>query len=896
MATVLEEINRCDTAITGNITSLASDRGLMSVNILNNVRNLINQVALLISTNDMSTDSKYADIETAMKLVGTRADLAFLRIFYKQTQAAVSHYTLDDEGAERLMLKYYEVLIKIRDYLQVNYQISILESLNDFPLNTDSSQQQYYESIVAKIDGLSQEVEGRKNNYYIHRVRPFFVKNKVYYEIVFSPAIDRDNKFNRRIAFSDDRVFGNYATDLWLVRSEIEIDGILVPIEIVQSWRTNIRPCEFDNLGKIFDLDVKANRSQKDYLPIMDFISGYHMSLVEVIDLDDRLFNGFVEKVKVPGYKSTIIDLIVRVRQFCKRGEVCSNVIRYLLLNMRNVTIKSQYPYYGMDDCMSNINLSKKIFPFDKMPFCTSLKDHNPRLQDVLQAIPIVGREYELVARKILSNTEQRGMLYTPKSDFSEPDQVDDLIRQYNNRLHSGHANRIIEKHDDHYFIRGYEDDVKEIVKGLKSLTNGGIQNYKNDAETWLNQEDRGIDDDTKRNILVKLFDTSRVAVIYGAAGTGKTRMIEHISAYFDNEEKLYLANTKTAVSNLETRLGGKGTFMTVAKAAHSQSLESAVLFIDECSTVSNKDMVDILKRVKFDYLVLVGDVYQIQSIRFGNWFNIIRKFLAKRSVFELKVPFRTQDDNLIQFWSAIRNSSGIAEEIMARQGYSHRLDSTIFSELSDEEIILCLNYDRLYGVNNINRLLQAKNNGKSVIWNDSIYKVGDPIVFNESDAYGQVLFNNLKGKIVDIDSVNQASVEFVIDIIGMELSENDAEMAGLELVNANRIKIKVEKRHSNDSDDSRDDVRAVVPFQVAYAVTIHKAQGLEYESVKIVVTQDNEERVTQNIFYTAITRSTKKLKIYWSPEVQHKILSSFSDNSDNDLKIFLARNHNLLQ
>lgn len=895
MATVLEEIYRCDKAITGNITSLTEDRGLMSVNILNNVRNLINQVALLISTNDVNADSKYVDIEAAMRLVSTRSDLSFLRIFYNQTQGAVSHYTLDEEGAERLMLKYYEVLIKIRDYLHNNYDVGILKNLGDFPIDTDSSQQKYYENIADKINGLADGAGSVKDNYYIHRVRPFFVKGKVYYEIVFSPAIDRDNKFSRRIAFSSDRVFGNYATDLWLTKSQIEVDGIKVPIEIIESWNTNIRPCEFNNVGRIIGLDTKANRGQKDYLPIMDFVSRYQMSLVEIIDLDDKLFASFVRRVKVPDRKSTVVDLIQSVRKFCGSQSVGSNTIRYLLLNMRNATIKKQYPYYA-EECLSNVFLSKKVYPFEKMPFCTSLKEHNPRLQDVLLAIPIDGREHELVARKILANTEQRGMLYTPKDELPQSDGIDALVHRYNSRLYYGHSGRIIEKHDDHYFIRGYENDVKEIVKSLKSLCDTGVSDYEADVKSWLSQEDRGIDDDTKKHILSKLLDTSRVAVIYGAAGTGKTRMIEHISSYFAAEDKLYLANTKTAVSNLSTRLEGVGQFMTVAKSLQTSGLECSVLFIDECSTISNKDMVSILRWIKFDYLVLVGDIYQIESIRFGNWFNIIRKFLSKQSVFELEVPFRTKDDNLIQFWGAIRDRSGTAEEIMARQGYARRLNTTIFNELSDEEIILCLNYDGLYGVNNINKLLQSKNEGKSINWNGSVYKVGDPIVFNESDAYGQVLFNNLKGKIENIEVISAASVDFTLDIIGVDISDHDAANAGLELVGTNRIKIRVEKRHNNDNDDSSDDVRTVVPFQVAYAVTIHKAQGLEYESVKIVVTRDSEERVTQNIFYTAITRATKNLNIYWSPEVQHNILSSFTQEKDYDLGIFLSRNHNLLK
>jgi len=74
----------------------------------------------------------------------------------------------------------------------------------------------------------------------------------------------------------------------------------------------------------------------------------------------------------------------------------------------------------------------------------------------------------------------------------------------------------------------------------------------------------------------------------------------------------------------------------------------------------------------------------------------------------------------------------------------------------------------------------------------------------------------------------------------------------------------------------------AVVPFQVAYAVSIHKAQGLEFNSVKIVITDDIEDHITHSIFYTAITRAREKLKIYWSPEVGQKILSTIKPKDFN--------------
>ncbi|MBR3158027.1 MAG: ATP-binding domain-containing protein, partial [Atopobiaceae bacterium] len=64
--------------------------------------------------------------------------------------------------------------------------------------------------------------------------------------------------------------------------------------------------------------------------------------------------------------------------------------------------------------------------------------------------------------------------------------------------------------------------------------------------------------------------------------------------------------------------------------------------------------------------------------------------------------------------------------------------------------------------------------------------------------------------------------------------------------------------------------------FQIAYAMSIHKAQGLEYDSVKLVIPCEVDDLVTHDIFYTGVTRAKRRLRIYWEPESQEKILESF--------------------
>ena len=163
---------------------------------------------------------------------------------------------------------------------------------------------------------------------------------------------------------------------------------------------------------------------------------------------------------------------------------------------------------------------------------------------------------------------------------------------------------------------------------------------------------------------------------------------------------------------------------------------EYDLLVIDECSTVSNKDMRELLEKASFKLILLVGDTYQINSIRFGNWFSVVRKFIPDSAVFELQNPYRSNNEGLLTLGTRVRSMDDRIQELIARQDYSVTLDASIFNAAADDEIILCLNYDGLYGINNINRFLQESNPNEPVKWGIQQYKVGDPILFNESERF----------------------------------------------------------------------------------------------------------------------------------------------------------------
>ena len=228
--------------------------------------------------------------------------------------------------------------------------------------------------------------------------------------------------------------------------------------------------------------------------------------------------------------------------------------------------------------------------------------------------------------------------------------------------------------------------------------------------------------------------------------------MVDHIANYFNDKEKLVLAHTNPAIDNLRRRVTAQNsTFRTISSQIYRSASdpEYDLLVIDECSTVSNTDLIKVLEKACYKLLVLVGDVYQIESIQFGNWFGIIRSFLPSTSVFELTTPFRTRDDSLLGFWDKVRNIDADIAEVMAGNGYSTVLDKTLFVAQREDEIILCLNYDGLYGINNINRFLQSGNPALATTWGVSTYKTGDPVLFNETERFRPVIYNNLKGRIV---------------------------------------------------------------------------------------------------------------------------------------------------
>lgn len=228
----------------------------------------------------------------------------------------------------------------------------------------------------------------------------------------------------------------------------------------------------------------------------------------------------------------------------------------------------------------------------------------------------------------------------------------------------------------------------------------------------------------------------------------------------------------------------------------------------------------------------------------------------------------------------AVDNTHANRIRILKRAGLlPHEIDNTLY----------VLRKTRKFGLNNMNSYFQNANTETAVVWRDWKYKVGDHILFNDTDRFS-LLYNNLKGRIVQIELFD-SRIRFTVDV-EIPLTEQDCQNDGIEFIDiiddVTRIRFDVFDFEEEMADEDRK--KTIVPFQLAYAVSIHKAQGLEYRSVKVVIPSSNAEKITHGIFYTAITRAKEKLKIYWSSETMQEVVAGFSIDTSRQKSLAIIK------
>ena len=804
--------------------------------------------------------------------------ILFLYKLHNYLQASSSHYVIDEISAPRLLYKYLPYLIEIRNWFYNTYNVLLLNNVFKFTENQTSGMSEYYINIYNKISKYAiTKFEDTNYRYYVYKSIPIIINNIVFYETTIGIASNYASKFNRFIVYSKFKIDDRYAIKLNIIDEFIKIKNNIIPIRIATAFKVSIRPCEFNNLAKLIDINIKIQSNLSEYKFLMNYMTDSGLGIHEIILSNDEEYDSCKREILSNTDYPIIFTIFDKIREIIKKNEYGKNVLKYLLVNMNNNVIKDQRSREP-----NKYGLYIYNQPFDNYPIAMSIRRHKTSIYTLLEIFDLAPRKDELFYRKIRNRTNEKGVLYHSLEDLQITEAEAELYRgQINSKLYWDESSKIL-KLGKYYYIKKYEDSTRSIVEKLIQLSNEGISNYSNYINNELLTSGYNIDSPEKKDIILRLFESSKVACIYGPAGTGKSMIAKHISNLFSNSSKKYISNTHPAVMNMFRKIGGnKRDFMTI-KSYINNPQSSDILFIDECSMVSNDDMLKILELSNFNCLILLGDIHQIQAIDYGTWFKFIKVLINKTSKYELTELHRTTLPELTILWEKVRKKEDVIDEILSDYGCVKNLDDDSLFTYENNQIILCLNYDGLYGINNLNLILQSKNSGQEFKIGSYIYKINDPVLFTENNKYSKILYNNLKGKITDIqlnDNLATIYLNVETNINVMNLYEyDDLELIKVNDDNTSDISLTVETTFNSDDDEM---VSKLVPFQVAYAVSIHKAQGLEYDVVKIVIGENCDEKVTFDIFYTAITRATEKLEIYWTSSTQRNVIRNILEKGE---------------
>ena len=137
-----KEISYISNVIDKNIyyyDTQLKDKGFLSENILSQLRNLVEDVAILLNNkiNDLQLDTHYNNVNSSFDAIKGKKKYKFLCELHNYLQGTASHYTPNEDSAERLVKYYYRYICLIKKLLKDEFDIDIINNIDLFPIYVD---------------------------------------------------------------------------------------------------------------------------------------------------------------------------------------------------------------------------------------------------------------------------------------------------------------------------------------------------------------------------------------------------------------------------------------------------------------------------------------------------------------------------------------------------------------------------------------------------------------------------------------------------------------------------------------------------------------------------------------------------------------------------------------
>ena len=455
------------------------------------------------------------------------------------------------------------------------------------------------------------------------------------------------------------------------------------------------------------------------------------------------------------------------------------------------------------------------------------------------------------------------------------------LVNNYNisidNTIFEEYINDLINdnliiKNDKRYYLKKYYDEENSIARYLYLIDKNEkikINDFDKKIKEIQKETNKIYSDEQIKAIENALNEN--ITIISGGPGTGKTTIINAIVKLYIKENCLnnediinniaLLAPTGRASKKLSnsTSLPAYTIHRLLKWHKESDSFEyneynklyHKLLIVDECSMIDISLMKSLLCAYNSNIkLVLVGDIYQLPSVGPG----LVLQDLINSDYFSfnmLNTIYRQSDNSYIPYLAKDIKKQDINEEILTKKDDYNFIVCEKDKIL--ENVIRCVQYGLskgideskmqvlapMYkgdnGIDNLNLYLEKIYNNNpfmEVKYGDKIYHVNDKVLQLVNDSDNNV-FNGDIGKIINISKNYDDKIIIQIDFDGNIVS--------------------IEKK----------DLKNIT---LAYAITIHKSQGSEFDHVIMPICNNYSIMLYNKLIYTAVSRAKKSLTIIGEP------------------------------
>ena len=414
-------------------------------------------------------------------------------------------------------------------------------------------------------------------------------------------------KFNRITVYSKQNISTNYSIQIAYADAEINLWGAKSKIKVVTNWKVSIDTSCLNKLGKILKIRQRLNKNYGEYNSLMNFLTKTGMNLFDLINMHEDNFQNALDHIYGETNTNTFKDVLIKLRRDYslssnKKGK---HTIRYILINLREETLEFVLSNaFDKHYLSEDLYITSRCYPFEKKPFISNLagrKTSRGNIKDLLE-ITNGSAEFNTVRPylTIENMIRETGELYFDIDSVASREE----IKKYNSSLDQWECSNgfMINEENGSLSIDSYETTTIFILDKLLKYSKMSNRGQRESNLRYLRQCNINFEDPLKKVALQKLFVNSQVMLVYGAAGTGKTTLINYISNMMNQSKKLFLTKTHTALQNLKRRIENPGIdseFISIDSFTKKITLtDYDIVFVDECITIDNRTMKKLLEKI----------------------------------------------------------------------------------------------------------------------------------------------------------------------------------------------------------------------------------------------------------------------------------------------------------